>query len=83
MVIVQIWLGYQPFISLISLDYHSFIEYKWNISQISLIYKGVPILQYEKKWTVFQTASYTNAKGTKTDACEGELGFLLRVQLQM
>ncbi len=39
-VTVQIWLGYKPFITLISLNYHYFIGYKWNISQIPLIYKG-------------------------------------------
>ncbi len=44
MVTVQIWLGYKPFISLISLNYHSFIGYKWNISQIQLKCKGVSIL---------------------------------------
>ena len=37
MVIVQIWPDYQPFKSLTSLDYHSFIGYKWNVSQISSI----------------------------------------------
>ena len=36
-----------------------------------------------KKWTVFQTASFTKAKATKADACEEELSFLLRVQLQI
>ena len=38
---VQIWLGYKPFTSLISLNYHSFIGCEWNISQIPLIYKEV------------------------------------------
>ncbi len=40
MIIIQIWLDYQPFTSLISLNYHYFIGYKWNISQIQLKYKG-------------------------------------------
>ncbi len=40
MVTVQIWLDYQPFTGLISLNYRSFIGYKWNISKIQLKYKG-------------------------------------------
>ncbi len=40
MITVQIWLDYQPFTSLISLNYHSFIGNKWNISKIRLKYKG-------------------------------------------
>ncbi len=40
MVTVQIWLDYQPFTSLISLNYHSFIGHRWSISKIQLKYKG-------------------------------------------
>ena len=40
MITVQIWPDYQPFTCLISLNYHSFIGYKWNTSQIQLKYKG-------------------------------------------
>ena len=40
MITVQIWLDYQPFTCSISLNYHSFIGYKWNTSKIQLKYKG-------------------------------------------
>ncbi len=64
MVTVQIWLDYQPFTSLISLNYHSFIGYKWNISKIQLKYKGGADspLSWKYNWELAVASSHVNSR---------------------
>ncbi len=62
MITVQIWLDYQPFTCIISLNYHSFIGYKWNTSQIQLKYKGAADSLLKE---IFMTGKYRDIQGQK------------------